>query len=50
MLERKKGRPLDAQQQAAYDSLVESYRRLVETAGTTDIEVLADYANKPGTN
>jgi hypothetical protein len=31
--------------QSAYDAMVESYRELVERAGTTDPEVLADVAN-----
>jgi len=37
--------PLDLQQQQAYNSLVESYKELVENAGTDDPEVLANFAN-----
>jgi hypothetical protein len=36
---------LDPLAQSAYDAMVESYRELVERAGTTDPEVLAEVAN-----
>lgn len=49
ILERARGgKKLHPFADTAYQSLVESYNELVERAGTTDPEVLADYANGRG--
>lgn len=49
ILERARGgKKLHPLADAAYQSLVESYNELVARAGTTDREVLADYANGRG--
>lgn len=47
LLGRKRGGPLlNPQQQAVYDSLVESYKKLINEAKTSNPERLADWVNR----